>query len=45
MQELLDRPDLVAELGTAAGRRARQHYTWQGVTDAYEQLFRRLCAR
>lgn len=43
LQELLDRPELPAELGMAAGRRARQYYTWQGVTDLYEQLFRRLC--
>lgn len=43
LQELLDRPDLRSELAAAAGRRARQCYTWQGVTDAYEQLFYRLC--
>src|SRR5690606_37601126 len=29
LQDLLDRPDLRAELAAAAGRRARQHYTWQ----------------
>jgi glycosyltransferase involved in cell wall biosynthesis len=45
LQELLDRPDLRSELGSAAGRRARQYYTWQGVTDAYEALFHRLCER
>jgi glycosyltransferase involved in cell wall biosynthesis len=45
LQELLDRPELMAELGTAANRRARQYYTWQGVTDAYEQLFRGLCSQ
>ena len=43
LQELLDRPERLEDLGAAAGRRARQHYTWQGVTDAYEGLFRRLC--
>ena len=45
LQELLDHPDVMAELGGAAGRRARQHYTWDGVTDAYERLFRELCER
>ena len=45
LQELLDRPDLRAELGDASGRRARQHYTWQAVTDAYERLFHQLCER
>jgi glycosyltransferase involved in cell wall biosynthesis len=45
LQDLLDHPDVVAEQGAAAGRRARQHYTWTAVTDAYEQLFRQLCER
>jgi glycosyltransferase involved in cell wall biosynthesis len=45
LQDLLDRPELAAELGTAAGRRARQHYGWESVTDAYERLFHRLCER
>jgi glycosyltransferase involved in cell wall biosynthesis len=45
LQDVLDRPDLRAALGDAAGRRARQHYTWQAVTDAYERLFHQLCAR
>lgn len=45
LQELLDRPDLIAALASAAGHRARQHYTWQAVTDAYERLFQQLCAR
>ena len=43
LQQLVDNPDLVASLGGAAGRRARQFYTWEGVTDAYEQLFYRMC--
>jgi glycosyltransferase involved in cell wall biosynthesis len=43
LQELLDRPEVLSELGRAAGRRARQYYTWQAVTDAYERLFHRLC--
>lgn len=43
LQELLDNPDAMTALGIAAGRRARQHYTWQAVTDAYERLFLDLC--
>ncbi len=43
LQELLDRPDLRETLAEAAGRRAREHYTWHAVTDAYERLFYRLC--
>ena len=44
LQDLLDRPDLVGELAAAAGQRAREHYTWSAVTDAYERLFLELCA-
>jgi glycosyltransferase involved in cell wall biosynthesis len=43
LQDLVNRADLRAELASAAGRRAREHYTWQAVTDAYERLFHRLC--
>jgi glycosyltransferase involved in cell wall biosynthesis len=45
LQELLDRPDVVSELATAADRRAHEHYTWRAVTDAYERLFHQLCGR
>jgi glycosyltransferase involved in cell wall biosynthesis len=45
LQELLDAPGRRAELAAAAGRRARQHYTWQAVTDAYERLFFDLCVQ
>lgn len=45
LQDLLDRADTRAELAGAAGRRARKHYTWSAVTDAYENLFYELCAR
>jgi glycosyltransferase involved in cell wall biosynthesis len=45
LQELLDQPGVVAGLARAAGERAREHYTWQAVTDAYERLFRQLCDR
>jgi glycosyltransferase involved in cell wall biosynthesis len=44
LQDLLDRPDVVGELAAAAGQRAREHYTWSAVTDAYERLFLELCA-
>ena len=43
LQELLDRPELVAELARRADQRAHEHYTWQAVTEAYEALFQRLC--
>jgi glycosyltransferase involved in cell wall biosynthesis len=45
LQELLDDPALRATLADAAGRRAREHYTWAAVTDAYERLFYQLCDR
>lgn len=45
LQELLDHPEVMADLARAAGQRAREHYTWQAVTDAYEQLFQHLCDR
>jgi glycosyltransferase involved in cell wall biosynthesis len=43
LQDLLDHPEQRADLGQAAGRRARTHYTWTAVTDAYERLFQQLC--
>lgn len=35
-------PALRAQLGQAAARRAREAYSWEQVTDAYERLFQRL---
>ncbi len=40
LQRLLDAPDVVAEYGERAQQYARTHYTWDAVTDDYEQLFR-----
>jgi glycosyltransferase involved in cell wall biosynthesis len=45
LQDLLDHPDEIGDLAAAAGRRAREHYTWTAVTDAYERLFQQLCER
>jgi glycosyltransferase involved in cell wall biosynthesis len=44
LQDLLDHPGTVRELGLAAGQRSRAHYTWDAVTDAYEKLFWELCS-
>ena len=40
---LLDDPDLVADYRTKAVKRARD-YSWDAVTDQYEQLLRAACA-
>jgi len=42
LQELLDSPQTISELAAAAGKRARECYTWDGVTDTYEELFYKL---
>jgi glycosyltransferase involved in cell wall biosynthesis len=39
MQFLLDHPRLVEETGRKAQARIREHYTWDRITDGYEQLF------
>jgi glycosyltransferase involved in cell wall biosynthesis len=44
LERLLKDPDLVADLGRRALARVRAHYSWDGVTDAYERLFRALVA-
>ena len=44
LERLLKDPDLVADLGQRALERVRAHYSWDGVTDAYERLFRTLVA-
>lgn len=43
LQDLLDNPDKVEHYRTAAKQRAQAHFTWDGVTDAYERLFFDLC--
>jgi glycosyltransferase involved in cell wall biosynthesis len=44
LQRLLLAPDLVAEYRQRARVRAQTHYSWEGVTDAYERMFQQLCA-
>ena len=45
LQELLDQPDKVASYRHLAQARARAHYSWEAITDAYEALFQQLCPR
>lgn len=45
LQFLLDHPEVVRGLGVRARQRARQHYSWEAVTQQYEELFRRLVKR
>jgi glycosyltransferase involved in cell wall biosynthesis len=42
LEQLLKDPALVDALGRRALARVAAHYTWDGVTDAYERLFREL---
>jgi glycosyltransferase involved in cell wall biosynthesis len=42
LERLLGDPAAVAEHGRRGQERVRQHYSWEAVTDAYEQLFRTL---
>lgn len=42
LQLLLDHPEGLGRLRNAAQRRASERYSWEEVTDQYEQLFRRL---
>jgi glycosyltransferase involved in cell wall biosynthesis len=42
LERLLKDPALVESLGRRALERVRAHYSWDGVTDAYERLFREL---
>ena len=41
----LDSPETARDLGARSARRAQEHYSWDRVTDGYEELFRRLVAR
>jgi glycosyltransferase involved in cell wall biosynthesis len=45
LEGLFKDPDLVAERGRRALDRVRRHYSWDGVTDDYERLFRDLLGR
>ena len=42
LQSLLDDPDLASRYGLLAQQYAKKHYTWDGVTDAYEQVFQKV---
>ncbi len=42
LQSMMDDPSAAEALREPARRRARQIYGWDGVTEAYETLFRRL---
>ncbi|MGQ0552740.1 MAG: DUF1972 domain-containing protein [Planctomycetota bacterium] len=39
LQQLLDAPERVAELGRRAQALARRNYGWEGIADRYERLF------
>ncbi len=45
LERLLKDPALVAEQAERGRERVRRNYSWDGVTDAYEALFRSLCGK
>lgn len=45
LQRLIDDPALVADYGCRAKQRIERHYTWDRVTDQYEELFIELLGR
>ena len=44
LERLLKDPALVSAQARRGLERVRRHYSWDGVTDAYERLFRELLA-
>lgn len=42
LKSLLDDPDLASRYGLLAQQYAKTNYTWDAVTDAYEQLFQKV---
>jgi glycosyltransferase involved in cell wall biosynthesis len=44
LERLLKDRALVRERAERGRERVRRHYSWDGVTDAYESMFRALCA-
>lgn len=44
LERALKDPAMVASHGRRGLERVRTHYSWEGVTDAYERLFRELAA-
>jgi glycosyltransferase involved in cell wall biosynthesis len=45
LQQFEDQPQLVADTGRANARRSAERYSWDVVTDGYEQLFNRLTGK
>ena len=45
LERLMKDPALVAEYAGRGRERARVHYSWDAVTDAYEQLLREMTER
>ena len=45
LRTLLENPDLVAAYRKHAQERVQTHYSWDNVTDRYEQLFLELCQK
>jgi glycosyltransferase involved in cell wall biosynthesis len=45
MQYLLDNPNIVAQTGEKAQQRIHENYTWDRITEGYEQLFSRMMRR
>jgi len=45
LQRLLDDPEIVRDHRQRALERVRQHYTWDRITDAYEELCYRVLGR
>ncbi|NJM05040.1 glycosyltransferase family 1 protein [Candidatus Gracilibacteria bacterium] len=45
LQQLLDNPTAITDYRRRAQQRASTVYTWEAVTDAYEQLFYRVCGQ
>jgi glycosyltransferase involved in cell wall biosynthesis len=43
LERLIAEPDVVEAYRHRARQRAETHYTWEGVTNAYERLFYQLC--
>jgi glycosyltransferase involved in cell wall biosynthesis len=45
LRELLSAPERIEAYRAAAFERARKHFSWEAVTDAYEALFYRVRRR
>lgn len=45
LQQLLSNPEVVENYRYLARQRVQAYYTWEAVTDAYEQLFYQVCGK